>query len=250
MKRNQLLATLIIVATALINPSVNVHAEKEEHSFIIDEANEVIESFIVGGPVLLPPQENELYLSNYQFDSLKYDLEEFLRVENGQFYFENIPFEIYFEYGFQLVEKMKNTIEIPNQLAQEGRIEINLNQSITVIDRSLNDGGVVTNPITPIQTLSTRNRTARTWHWWGTRNFMSRSVASQRVRNLRLVSGAASFASTISMKAGFVPGGVSLQVARLIAMSHADSIQHRLWFTNHGIIADVNWALVMTTRSQ
>src|SRR5690242_20054787 len=64
-------------------------------------------------------------ISPEEHDRLIEKMEQFLSVEDGELVFEDVPFSIYADYGYDIVRGLVEGIEVINDLAQNDIIEIN-----------------------------------------------------------------------------------------------------------------------------
>ena len=176
-------------------------------------------------------------LTEEEFDELISILEEHISFEDGEIIVDEDISELSDIFGKYAIEYMVEGIEYLNELADEEELVITENGTIyeTSDDEFFVQGGV--------------NR--RTWHWWGTRTFMSTSVATSRANTWGRSAAAFTLLHSVANAVGFLPktsvaSGLAAGYFALLSSSvHSRNSGHR-----RGIVLNMTWIFVFSTARQ
>ncbi|MCL1950774.1 MAG: hypothetical protein FWF59_13720 [Turicibacter sp.] len=204
-------------------------------------------------------EKNQFYLPHQEFDNLIESLEEHMTVSQEGFFFTQIPFYLYVEYGVDTIDRLLESALIVNELVVDGVLSINGDNTLAINDYEafrgtlLNTGGNYAggpgNTFKPQVRSRNVNRNSVV-HWWGTRTYFNRATARVRIGTLQMVNQQAQAAAILSTIFMFPPGKVISNATRVVATDHVWAMDRGLNRTTHGIVVDINWALIMTVRSQ
>lgn len=185
------------------------------------------------------PSTNSYFHNDYSEDSLQYNsydvvdtnfdsevdvieraieaLYEYGRVENGLAVFDQVPFGVFHEFGYDLIHSLIESVDEVNELAKDG--EVIINDDLTIIEKNLG-----------AETFSTnRNRNAFVRTTFTNRHYMTRSMTTSQISRLRTW-GAFSPTVTFAWKIPIVgkPASAAIAITAVSANLQAARLTDRL----------------------
>lgn len=175
-------------------------------------------------------------LSAEKFEQIIQTLEQYLYVEDGHFKFNiaEIPFYQFELQDMGIVNQLIQSVEVVNDLSDEGKLVIN--EDLSIVDTNA------------VQTRG--GSTYRENYWWGIRNYYSTKDAKNKITEVRNMALAQGGAAAISGAFGFVPGAVVGAIGATWGNMIANSMENKNNQTTRGIIVDINWAAIYSVSIQ
>ena len=175
-------------------------------------------------------------LSAEKFEKIIQTLEQYLYVEDGHFKFNvaEIPFYQFESQDMGTVNQLIQSVEVVNELSDEGKLVIN--DDLSIVDT---------------KTVQIRGgSTYRENHWWGIRNYYSTTAAKNKITQVRNMAYAQGAAGAIAGAFGFAPGAITGVISSAWGNMLANSMENKNNQTNRGIIVDINWAAIYSVSIQ
>ena len=175
-------------------------------------------------------------VSAEKFEKIIQTLEQYLYVEDGHFKFNvaEIPFYQFESQDRGTVNQLIQSVEVVNELSDEGKLEIN--DDLSIVDTTI------------VQTRG--GSTYRENHWWGIRNYYSTTAAKNKITQVRNMAIAQGTAAGISGLFGFLPGAITGAIGSAWGNMLANSMENKNNQTNRGIVVDINWAAIYSVSIQ
>ena len=182
--------------------------------------------------------EDSIELTEEEADLLIAELENFLRIENGHFVFDAVPFVLYAQFGYEVVQGMIDGVEVINELVDTGDAIINDDLSIDGVNSS----------------RLRSNVTDASVHWWGVRFRFNRTRTNTVIVDFRQSATNNTLAATVAGILTKSIGGVGALPFAFNSWqfnSKANALQNRLnETTNRGTELDLHHGITWVTRAQ
>lgn len=175
-------------------------------------------------------------LTEDEFDEFIGAMEAYISFEDGEIIINEDIEDLSYLFGEEVIELMVEGIENLNELADENEIVITDNGTVYEVsdDEFVVQGGV--------------NKT--TWHWWGTRVYLSTRKVAPFANKFSNLGSAAGVVAAVSGGFGFKPVSVPAGLLGIYWTKLARDMNNRNAGHSRGIKVSMTWVMAYSTARQ